>query len=684
MRCLNPFYEEDCDKPMRSMPREEAIAAYLDGQLSADERQAVEQILLDEPASRRWFAQMKRMRELLGELPRYRLEEDFAEGVLREAEQAMLRESRPAPDPAVDQRPPKSQPASNLPWLVGVATLSMATAAALLVALVLPQFKQPAGVHVAETAASPKPATAHAPAEPRAPEGEMLAVAPQPSQPSNSSDVRWLAPIANSETAAEEPAPAQALRKSYRRVDSVTEALGDAGNQDKDRAEQFGSESRDRLGRNGARLPSSGETIPAPVVPTDGLSAGDALVERFAHATNAGQAGLLDGSGPLLAANDVFVVCDLNPDTTLEAAFAKFGDLLDSQQIANQETIGQYANARSNQSAAGLAPGNGQKRVLQQAGPAVAAAPPKPEVAATPEGLGDLKNGVQKQVNQLGEPTGRTSGNSVSGNLEETPRQVQSVYVVNVSQQQLHAMLDAMADRPETFLTVQLVDLDSVAATSARRLREQQLAESELGRSRQDARRVLGVEQAKALAEQGAKSDANREIAPSGTPLPQPAASADPLGLGKPQQAATKSEFNQPETRENQESQKQIASGKAKLYQFEIDRNQAAPPGSGEESISAVPGETKSGKKAQTPTANEASPDDDSDGEQNKVVEKEVLLRRSSEETPISARGLMAQNPQPAPQQTRALFVFRVPSANPPGVSKPVPQDGSGSTGPSR
>ena len=86
------------------IPDDELISAYLDDELSTDERRRAEALLVDRADLRRLFDDLRSMREVLKTLPAHRLEPDFGSGVLRRAERELLAgrtdvpsEPRPAP-----------------------------------------------------------------------------------------------------------------------------------------------------------------------------------------------------------------------------------------------------------------------------------------------------------------------------------------------------------------------------------------------------------------------------------------------------------------------------------------------------------------------------------------------------------------------------------------------------------
>lgn len=73
------------------IPDDELISAYLDDELSADERRRAEELLVDRADLRRLFDELRSLREGLKGLPSYRLEPEFGAGVLRRAEREVLR-----------------------------------------------------------------------------------------------------------------------------------------------------------------------------------------------------------------------------------------------------------------------------------------------------------------------------------------------------------------------------------------------------------------------------------------------------------------------------------------------------------------------------------------------------------------------------------------------------------------
>ncbi|HUY35884.1 MAG TPA: zf-HC2 domain-containing protein [Pirellulales bacterium] len=86
----DPIPDDDAVRGDGAIREEELLSAYLDGELPADERGRVERLLAEQPESRQWLDELRSLRSTLEGVPRYRLENDFAERVLRAAERTML------------------------------------------------------------------------------------------------------------------------------------------------------------------------------------------------------------------------------------------------------------------------------------------------------------------------------------------------------------------------------------------------------------------------------------------------------------------------------------------------------------------------------------------------------------------------------------------------------------------
>jgi len=78
---------------MKDLPEYELLSAYLDGELTADERARVEQLLAGDPAARRQLDELRTLSHALHALPAHRIDEDLSARVLRLAERRMLSES---------------------------------------------------------------------------------------------------------------------------------------------------------------------------------------------------------------------------------------------------------------------------------------------------------------------------------------------------------------------------------------------------------------------------------------------------------------------------------------------------------------------------------------------------------------------------------------------------------------
>ncbi|MBM4092697.1 MAG: hypothetical protein FJ276_25265 [Planctomycetes bacterium] len=125
----------------------ELISAYLDGELTADERSRVEQALLDDADLRRMYDELRMLRATVQSLPLAHPTAGLAERVLRKAERRMVLGSD-EPRDTVDSKPLEARfdgATSSVPprrsmkgWWVAVAAIASA-AALLVVALSLPR-----------------------------------------------------------------------------------------------------------------------------------------------------------------------------------------------------------------------------------------------------------------------------------------------------------------------------------------------------------------------------------------------------------------------------------------------------------------------------------------------------------------------------------------------------------------
>jgi anti-sigma factor RsiW len=80
---------------MNDLPDNELFSAYLDGELTAAERQQLEQLLAASPAARQWLEELRAVSNTLHALPREKLGEDLVPRVLRLAERRMLTGDQP-------------------------------------------------------------------------------------------------------------------------------------------------------------------------------------------------------------------------------------------------------------------------------------------------------------------------------------------------------------------------------------------------------------------------------------------------------------------------------------------------------------------------------------------------------------------------------------------------------------
>lgn len=75
---------------MNELPQNELLSAYLDGELTADERARAERLLATDPAARRLLDELRAVGSRLQALPKETVGEDISERVLRLAERRML------------------------------------------------------------------------------------------------------------------------------------------------------------------------------------------------------------------------------------------------------------------------------------------------------------------------------------------------------------------------------------------------------------------------------------------------------------------------------------------------------------------------------------------------------------------------------------------------------------------
>ncbi len=78
------------DTPMNPEHREEMVSAYLDGELSADQRAQVEAWLAESPELRQLHDELRSLSANIRSLPRHQLEQNIHSTVVRRAEQAVL------------------------------------------------------------------------------------------------------------------------------------------------------------------------------------------------------------------------------------------------------------------------------------------------------------------------------------------------------------------------------------------------------------------------------------------------------------------------------------------------------------------------------------------------------------------------------------------------------------------
>lgn len=165
---------------MNSERREEMISAYLDGELSAEERAQVEAWLAESLELRQLHDELKALGASIQALPRHQLTQDLQAAVLRRAEQSVLAGGAARNQIAGDVRPASKAPL----WLRGAGWRRLAwPAVAIAAALVVMLFDAEQAPAPREVAQAPKGPTSIA-ARQETPSAKLAAKAsPQSSAP---------------------------------------------------------------------------------------------------------------------------------------------------------------------------------------------------------------------------------------------------------------------------------------------------------------------------------------------------------------------------------------------------------------------------------------------------------------------------------------------------------------------
>lgn len=128
---------------MSELTREELIGAYLDGELSSEEKARTEQLLAESAENRQMLEELRALRANLQALPRHTLPADFSQRVIQRAEREMLLGSpvtaaTRATVAGSEMSAPATVPFGNR-WVRPLVYAGFAVAAALLIAVVIPQ-----------------------------------------------------------------------------------------------------------------------------------------------------------------------------------------------------------------------------------------------------------------------------------------------------------------------------------------------------------------------------------------------------------------------------------------------------------------------------------------------------------------------------------------------------------------
>ncbi|MEA1949967.1 MAG: hypothetical protein U9N87_01165, partial [Planctomycetota bacterium] len=81
---------------MTKLPQEELISAYLDGELTAEQKARAEKLLAEDPSARATLEDLREVSSAVRDLPAFTLDENLAADVLKAAERRMLSEDAPS------------------------------------------------------------------------------------------------------------------------------------------------------------------------------------------------------------------------------------------------------------------------------------------------------------------------------------------------------------------------------------------------------------------------------------------------------------------------------------------------------------------------------------------------------------------------------------------------------------
>jgi hypothetical protein len=278
-------------------PREELISAYLDDELSADQRAQVESWLAESAECRQLYEELRAVRARLQSLPRLRLEQDLGPAVLRRAERSVLSGAQPPAAAADDEDASAGKPALadavRQWWARGGKRRILWPVVALAAALLIAMF---------DTQREP-------------PEREVAQNAPRKLSERGADGV--------SRDAKDQAVPQMSARHADTPL-SLTpgEATTDSDQfglyADKKVPEQVGRKSKDVMGRGQGGLPA-GAAAPAAVEPTEPPATENESTKGDLYRGNAKNS----KSGYTLTEPVELVVCDVDPAFIKEQQFER-------------------------------------------------------------------------------------------------------------------------------------------------------------------------------------------------------------------------------------------------------------------------------------------------------------------------------------------------------------------------
>ena len=133
-------------------PPDDHVSAYLDGELPAEARARIEQLIANDDRYRQLAQDLRQLRACLQGLPSYQLRSDLSDRILRQAERDSLRPAAPVTTSKTNRR-----------WSSGSLAAAAAIVAALMLMVLWPRHPDPANRELARLDKSSRSASSSAP-----------------------------------------------------------------------------------------------------------------------------------------------------------------------------------------------------------------------------------------------------------------------------------------------------------------------------------------------------------------------------------------------------------------------------------------------------------------------------------------------------------------------------------------